>query len=44
MNQSYEEIEDIRPDIFGNISCLGKRRNKASQVVIKRNPWQNIGT
>lgn len=44
MNRSYEEMEVTRPDIFGNISCLDRRRSKASQAVIKRKPWQNIGT
>ncbi|KAL4083943.1 hypothetical protein QTP88_029259 [Uroleucon formosanum] len=37
-------MEVTRPDIFGNISCLGSRRSKASQVVSKRKPCQNIGT
>jgi len=44
MNRSYEEMEVTRPDIFGNISCLSRRRSKASQVVNKRKPCQNIGT
>ncbi|KAL4149828.1 hypothetical protein QTP88_003684 [Uroleucon formosanum] len=44
MNRSYKEMEVTRPDIFGNISCLGRRRSKASQVVSKRKPCQNIGT
>ncbi|KAL4083941.1 hypothetical protein QTP88_029258 [Uroleucon formosanum] len=44
MNRSYKEMEVTRPDIFGNISCLGSRRSKASQVVSKRKPCQNIGT
>jgi len=44
MNRSYEEMEVTRPDIFGNISCLGRRRSKASQVVSKRKPCQNIAT
>jgi hypothetical protein len=28
MNQSYEEMEVTRPDIVGNISCLGRRIRK----------------
>lgn len=38
-----KDLEVKGTDIFGNIST-GRRRIKASQVVIKRNPWQNIGT
>lgn len=44
MNRSNEEMEVTRPDIFENISCLGRKRSKASQVVSKRKPWRNIGT
>ncbi|VVC26960.1 Endonuclease/exonuclease/phosphatase [Cinara cedri] len=43
MDQVEDDLEVTGADILGNIST-GRGRSKASQVVIKRNPWKNIGT